>query len=98
MPSRRPAPPAAPGTARVACLRGGRPYTYTCVSYGVNPRAYLHFAAKLIVDGWPHAKLRELLPDRIAAAHPELRVRTPVAPEMMGAADPPRLPPTNSPG
>jgi hypothetical protein len=65
----------------------------TCASHGINARAYLHFVAKLIVDGWPQAKLRDLLPDRIAAAHPELLVRTPIAPEMMGAADPPRLPP-----
>jgi transposase len=69
----------------------------TCVSYGVNPRAYLHLVAKLIVHGWPQSKLRELLPDRIAASHPELLARTPMAPEMMGAADPPRLPPPTTP-
>jgi transposase len=44
----------------------------TCVSYGVNPRAYLHLATKLIVNGWPHAKLRDLLPDRLALAHQDL--------------------------
>jgi transposase len=44
----------------------------TCVSYGVNPRAYLHLATKLIVQGWPQAKLRELLPDRLALAHQDL--------------------------
>jgi transposase len=44
----------------------------TCVSYGVNPRAYLHLVTALIVNRWPHAKLRELLPDRLALAHPEL--------------------------
>src|SRR5206468_10249559 len=44
----------------------------TCVSYGVNPRAYLHLATNLIVQGWPQAKLRELLPDRLALAHQDL--------------------------
>jgi hypothetical protein len=43
----------------------------TCVSYGVNPRAYLHLATTLIINRCPHAKLRELLPDRLAVAHPE---------------------------
>jgi transposase len=68
----------------------------TCVSHGIDPRAYLHLVAKLIVHGWPQAQLRELLPDRLVATHPELLVRTAVAPEMMGAADPPRMPPTQS--
>jgi hypothetical protein len=44
----------------------------TCVSYGVNPRAYLHLATRLIVDGWPQAKLRALLPDRLALAHQDI--------------------------
>jgi transposase len=44
----------------------------TCASYGVNPRAYLHLATKLIVNGWPQAKLRDLLPDRLALAHQDL--------------------------
>jgi transposase len=44
----------------------------TCVSYGVNPRAYLHLATKLIVNGWPQSKLRDLLPDRLALAHQDL--------------------------
>lgn len=44
----------------------------TCIAHDVNPRAYLHFVTKLIVQGWPHKDLRELLPDRIAAKHPEL--------------------------
>lgn len=64
----------------------------TCVSYGVDPRAYLHLVLQLIVNRWPRAKLRELLPDRLAGEHPELRVRTVVAPEMTGADDSPRLP------
>ena len=46
----------------------------TCIAHDVNPRAYLHLVTKLIVHGWPNAKLRELLPDRILAAHPELYV------------------------
>lgn len=44
----------------------------TCVSYGVNPRAYLHLAIKLILDSWPQAKLRDLLPDRLALTHRNL--------------------------
>ena len=44
----------------------------TCVSYGVNPRAYLHLVTSLIVNRWPHGKLRELLPDRLALTHPDL--------------------------
>jgi transposase len=44
----------------------------TCIAHDVNPRAYLHLVTKLIVHGWPHTKLRELLPDRMLVAHPEL--------------------------
>jgi hypothetical protein len=29
---------------------------------------------KLIVHGWPQSKLRDLLPDRMLVAHPELSV------------------------
>jgi transposase len=46
----------------------------SCIAHDVNPRAYLHLVAKLIVHGWPQAKLGELLPDRIVVAHPELYV------------------------
>jgi hypothetical protein len=46
----------------------------TCIAHAVNPRAYLHLATKLIVQGWPNNRLRELLPDRMLAAHPELYV------------------------
>lgn len=46
----------------------------TCIAHEVNPRAYLHLMTKLIVNGWPQKKLRELLPDRMLAAHPELHV------------------------
>lgn len=44
----------------------------TCIAHDVNPRAYLHLVTKLIVNGWPQSKLREILPDRVLAAHPEL--------------------------
>lgn len=44
----------------------------TCIAHDVNPRAYLHLITKLIVHGWPNSRLRELLPDRILGAHPEL--------------------------
>jgi transposase len=46
----------------------------TAIAHDLNPRAYIHLAAKLVVQGWPHAKLRELLPDRVLARHPELFV------------------------
>ncbi len=46
----------------------------TCVAHDINPRAYLHVVTKLLVEGWPQSKLRDLLPDRIRAAHPELYV------------------------
>lgn len=44
----------------------------TCIAHDVNPRAYLHFVTKLIVDGWKQKDLRELLPDRIVIKHPQL--------------------------
>jgi hypothetical protein len=52
----------------------------TCIAHDVNPRAYLHRVTKLVVDGWPNAKLRDLLPDRMLAAFPELFIgeRAPV--------------------
>jgi transposase len=46
----------------------------TCIAHDVNPRAYLHLVTKLIVQGWPQAKLRELLPDRMLVAHPDLYI------------------------
>ena len=46
----------------------------SCIAHEVNPRAYLHLVTKLIVHGWPQSKLRDLLPDRIVAAHPNLSV------------------------
>jgi transposase len=44
----------------------------TCIAHNVNPRAYLHLVVRLILDGWPQSQLRDLLPDRIVLAHPEL--------------------------
>jgi transposase len=49
----------------------------TAISHEVNPRAYLHLVTRLIVNGWPRAHIRDLLPDRILAAHPELFVGDP---------------------
>jgi transposase len=46
----------------------------TAIAHEVNPRAYLHLVTKLIVGGWPNARLNELLPNRILALHPELYV------------------------
>jgi transposase len=51
----------------------------TCIAHDVNPRAYLHKVTHAIVHGWPQAKLRDLLPDRMLAAHPELYVGDPDA-------------------
>ena len=58
-------------TATILTLLG------TCIAHRVNPRAYLHVVAKLIVNGFPNARLRELLPDQIVKLHPELRLPTP---------------------
>jgi transposase len=44
----------------------------TCVSHEVSPRAYLHVVTKLLLEDWPNAKLRDLLPDRIVSLYPEL--------------------------
>jgi transposase len=44
----------------------------TCIEHDVNPRAYLHLVTRLLVGGWPQRQLRELMPDRILATHPEL--------------------------
>jgi transposase len=62
----------------------------TCIAHDVNPRAYLHVIAKLIVNGWPHAKLRELLPDRILGDHPDLSIADRSA--LVTPGSPPRLP------
>ena len=48
----------------------------TCVAHGINPRAYLHVVARLLINGWPQSRLRDLLPDRIGIKHPQLRVPT----------------------
>lgn len=57
----------------------------TCIAHDVNPRAYLHVVTKAIVNGWPQARLRELLPDRIVRAHPELYVGDAVDVPALGA-------------
>ncbi len=44
----------------------------TCIAHDVNPRAYLPRVVHCIVHGWPQAKLRDLLPDRMLVEHPEL--------------------------
>jgi transposase len=44
----------------------------TCIAHDVEPRAYLHLVVKLILEGWPNGKLRDLLPDRIVREHPDL--------------------------
>jgi transposase len=62
----------------------------TCIAHQINPRAYLHVVTKLIVNGWPHARLRELLPDRILDLHPELRLPA------RSASLPPAVSPTAS--
>ncbi|MBC7018257.1 transposase domain-containing protein, partial [Salmonella enterica] len=51
----------------------------TCIAHDVNPRAYLHIVTKLIVQGWPTSRLRDLLPDRMLASHPETYVGEPLA-------------------
>jgi transposase len=51
----------------------------TCIAHEVNPRAYLHRVVHCIVHGWPQARIRELLPDRMLAAHPDLYVGDPDA-------------------
>lgn len=51
----------------------------TCIAHDVNPRAYLHRVVHCIVHGWPQHHLRQLLPDRMLAAHPELFIGDPDA-------------------
>jgi len=58
----------------------------TCIAHDVNPRRYLHLATRLIVQGWPNQKLRELLPDRMLVAHPELYVGEGAADNLPSAA------------
>jgi transposase len=62
----------------------------TCIAHRINPRAYLHVVTKLIVNGFPNARLRELLPDRILDLHPELRL------PVHAARPPPTLPASSS--
>jgi transposase len=62
----------------------------TAVAHNINPRAYLHVVTQLLVEGWPQSRLRDLLPDRILALHPELD--TSRGPELATSADAPALP------
>jgi hypothetical protein len=45
----------------------------SCIAHRINPRAYMHTVAELLVQGWPNARLRELLPDRIRTLYPRWR-------------------------
>jgi len=58
----------------------------TCIAHDVNPRAYLHKVVHCIVHGWPQSNLRDLLPDRMLAAHPELYAGDPDALPIPNAA------------
>jgi transposase len=62
----------------------------TCIAHDVNPRAYLHVITKLIVNGWPQARLRELLPDRILGEYPDLYIGD--RPALATPGSPPLLP------
>jgi hypothetical protein len=59
----------------------------TCIAHDVNPRPCLHLITRLIVEGWPRTKLRDLLPDRILAIHPELYAGELAAPTTSSAGD-----------
>lgn len=58
----------------------------TCIAHDVNPRPYLHLVTRLIVHGWPNAKLRDLLPDRMLVSHPELYVGEDAVPAVPAGA------------
>jgi transposase len=62
----------------------------TCIAHDVNPRGYLHLVTKLIVGGWKQSRLRDLLPDRMLRAHPELSVALPR--KLPSGPEPPLLP------
>ena len=66
-------------TASILTLLG------TCISQRVNPRAYLHRVLELLVKGWRMNRLSDLLPDRLAAAYPELRLPAPPLPPLLGS-------------
>jgi transposase len=55
----------------------------TAIAHDLNPRAYLHVVTRLLVEGWPAERLRELLPDRIGAQHPELVVERALSSDAM---------------
>lgn len=58
----------------------------TCIAHDINPRVYLHRVVTSIVHGWPQARIRELLPDRMLLTHPDLYVGDPDALPMPAAA------------
>jgi transposase len=60
----------------------------TCIAHDVNPRPYLHLVTRLIVEGWPQPRLRDLLPDRILILHPELYAGEPPMPATSGDSAP----------
>lgn len=66
-------------TASILTLLG------TCISQRVNPRAYLHRLLELLVKGWRMERLSDLLPERLAAAYPELRLPAPPLPPLLGS-------------
>lgn len=50
----------------------------TCIAHGVSPRAYLHFVlGKIVLERWPQARLRELLPDVVTKLEPSLALPAP---------------------
>jgi hypothetical protein len=53
--------------------------------HDINRRAYLHLVTRLIDNGRPQAQVRDLLPGRVLAAHPELYVGDPA---LSSAIDP----------
>lgn len=57
----------------------------TCIAHEINPRAYLHIATRAIVHGWPKARLRELLPDRVLAIRPDIRISDEPEPRLLEA-------------
>ena len=55
----------------------------TCIAQRINPRAFLHKAFALLVNG---AEPHEVMPDRLAAAYPELRMPARAGPALDGAS------------
>jgi transposase len=53
----------------------------TCVAQRINPRAFLHKALALLVQGWDEDKMHELAPERLAEHYPELRMPARASPD-----------------